>query len=263
MFTLYTNDCVSSGPNQYIIKFSDDTVILSLLSKNDNDKVNSHQTAIDTFVDWCDSHLLHINTKKTVEMVVDPKSLCGQGAVAVHGQAIEQVKTFKYLGVHIDSDLSWHTQVTNVCSRIHQRLHFLRRLRVFGVCKNIMLIFYRATIESVLRYGITSWFGNLTVKHRAEISRLIKNAGKIMGVMPPLNPQELFEQATISQANAIVADGDHALNGEYFFLNSGRRLRLPWCKYNRFKNSFIPHSIKLLNKQGIREIEWDKMDLCS
>lgn len=166
LFTLYTNDCVSSGPNQYIVKFSDDTVILSLLTKHCD--LNIHQTAVDKFVNWCDSHFLHINTKKTVEMVLDPKSLCGQGTVAIHGQAIDQVSNFKYLGVHIDSDLSWRTQVTNVCTRIHQRLHFLRRLRVFGVCKNIMLIFYRATIESVLRYGITCWFGNLTVKHRAE-----------------------------------------------------------------------------------------------
>ncbi|KAM4545851.1 GTPase IMAP family member 9-like [Odontesthes bonariensis] len=44
-------------------------------------------------------------------MVFDPKSLRGQGTVAVHGQAIDQVNTFKYLGVHIDSDLSWRTQI--------------------------------------------------------------------------------------------------------------------------------------------------------
>ncbi len=69
-----------------------------------------------------------------------------------------------------------------------------------------MSIFYRATIESVLRYGITSWFGNLTVKSRAEISSLVKTAGKIMGITPPLNPQDLFEQATISQAKAILTD---------------------------------------------------------
>ena len=29
--------------------------------------------------------------------------------------------------------------------------------------RNIMLTFYGASIESVLRYGISSWFGNLTV----------------------------------------------------------------------------------------------------
>ena len=93
---------------------------------------------VDKLVNWYDANLL------------DPRLVGDHSPVAVHGQDIKQVKTFKYLGVHVDSDLSWHTQVANVCARIHQRLNFLRRLRVFGVCKNIMLIFYRATIESVL-----------------------------------------------------------------------------------------------------------------
>ena len=31
----------------------------------------------------------------------------------------------------------------------HQRLHFLHRLRLFSVCKNIMSHFYRAAIESI------------------------------------------------------------------------------------------------------------------
>lgn len=84
-----------------------------------------------------------------------------------------------------------------------------------------------------------------------------------MGVMPPFNPQELFEQATIRQANVIASDCDHVLNGEYILLNSGRRFRLPLCKHNRYKHSFIPQSIKLLNKQRRNGIEWDKMDLFS
>ncbi|KAK0141046.1 Receptor-type tyrosine-protein phosphatase eta [Merluccius polli] len=59
-------------------------------------------------------------------MLLDPRSMGDQSPVAVHGQDIVQVKTFRYLGVYVDSDLSWGTQVANVCAKIHQRLHFLR-----------------------------------------------------------------------------------------------------------------------------------------
>ena len=147
---------VSCEPNQH--NFSDDTVILSLLTKNTN--ISVHRAGVDKFVNWCNQHQLHINTKKTLEMLVDPRSVGDQSTVTIHGTDIKQVTSFKYLGVYIDSDLSWHTHVADVCTRTHQCLHFLHRLRVFGVSKNIMLIFYRATIESILRYGITSWFGN-------------------------------------------------------------------------------------------------------
>ena len=142
--------------------------------------------------------------------------------MAIHGYDIKQVSSFEYLGVYIDNDLSWRTHVTNVCARTHQRLHFLRRLRVFGVCKNIMLIFYRATIETILRYGITSWFGNLTVKSKTQIFNLVKTAGRIMGTPAPLNPQELFDQATIMQAKTILSDNSHVLSSEFALLNSGK-----------------------------------------
>ncbi|XDV36635.1 hypothetical protein PO909_006381 [Leuciscus waleckii] len=247
LFTLYTNDCITFEPNQYIVKFSDDTVLLSLLTKGNN--INIHQVAIDKFVDWCDSHQLHINTIKTMEMLVDPRSAGDRSPVVIHGHDIKQVTSFKYLGVSIDNDLSWRTHVADICSRTHQRLYFLRRLRVFGVCKNIMLIFYRATIESILRYGITSWFGNLTVKTKGQIFNLVRTAGKIMGTPAPLNPQEFFEQAIFNQAKNTVSDNSHVLFPEFDLLNSGKRYRVPLCKYNRYKRSFVPLAIKLLNDQ--------------
>lgn len=117
----------SSEPGRYILKFSDDTVLLSLLTKATS--VNTYSAAVENFVAWCDAHKLQINTSKTAEMVIDPRSAGDHGQVTIHGHEIEQVGSFKYLEVYIDKDLSWHTQVTKVCSRIHQPIHFLRRLR--------------------------------------------------------------------------------------------------------------------------------------
>ena len=40
---------------------------------------------------------------------------------------------------------------------------------------------------------------------------------------------------------------DHILNQEFTTLPSGRRLRCLICKTNRFKNSFMPVAVRLLN----------------
>ena len=189
-----------------------------------------------------------INVNKTEEIIIDPRSIGDHSAISVHNNNIKQVSSYKYLGVQIDQDLSWHTHVTLCCSKIHQRMHFLRRLRLFGVSVNIMLIFYRASIESILRYGISSWFGNLTVKYKAQIGKLAKMAGKIMGMSaPPITPQAIFEQEVVRQARNIISDPLHVLNPEYVLMRSGRRYRTPQCRYNRYKHSFVPLSIKLLN----------------
>ncbi len=87
----------------------------------------------------------------------------------------------------------------------------LRRLSLFGVSSKIMYIFYCAAIEFILSYGITSWFGNLTVKSKSETLSLVKTAGKIMGSPVPLTPQDLFELATIRQASSVLSDSTHAL----------------------------------------------------
>ena len=57
----------------------------------------------------------------------------------------------------------------------------MRRLRLYGISSHIMMIFYRAIVESIIRYGITSWFGNLTVKLRSKLAGIHKTAMKSIG----------------------------------------------------------------------------------
>lgn len=135
-----------------------------------------------------------------------------------------------------------------VSSRVCQRLYFLRKLRVHGVDKDIMLLFYKAAIESIVRYGMVAWFGNLSVKLKSQLQTLIKRAGKIIGRVPPTTLNELFEEAVRKQSLKITNDPNHVLYSEYEMMPSGRRYRLPNCRLNRFKFSFVPLSIKILNK---------------
>ncbi len=111
-----------------------------------------------------------------------PKSIGDHLPVVINGQNIVQVDSCRYLGIHIDNKLTWSVQVENVCIRVQQRLYFLRRLRVFGVNQKVLLLFYHAVIESIFRYGISAWFGNLSVHLKAQITRLTQRAMKIMGV---------------------------------------------------------------------------------
>ncbi len=64
-----------------MIKFSDDTAILGLISGTSD--VTTYKHEVQNFVQWCDKHFLSINTKKTVEMMFDPKSIGDQWSVMV------------------------------------------------------------------------------------------------------------------------------------------------------------------------------------
>ncbi len=185
-------------------------------------------------------------------MMFDPKSIGDHLPEVINGQNIVQVDSCRYLGIYIDNKLTWSVQVEHVCIRVQQQLYFLCRLRVFGVNQKVLLLFYHAVIESIFRYGISAWFGNLSVHLKAQITRLTQRAMKIMGVKQHPTPQALFEETVTRQAQKIISYTTHVLYSEYQLLPSGRRFRVPKCRLNHFKNSFVRLSIKALNDKLAR-----------
>ena len=207
----------------------------------------SYHNEIDIFIKWCDENCLFLNLTKTQEMVFDPRQVKTHEPVIIKTQNINQVTTYKYLGVHIDNILCWKSHIDKLCTKLQQRLYFLRRLRLYGVSSGIMLIFYRAILESLIRYGITAWYGNLTVQLKNRLRSMHKTAMKIIGIKQYESIEELYNQSVITQAIKISSDSTHPLSSEYELLPSGRRFRMSKWKTNRFKLSFVPASIKLLN----------------
>lgn len=61
LFVLYTNECQSHHGRRHIIKFEDDTVIVSLLSSDDFE----HRPVVSDFIDCCKSTFLNIIVAKT------------------------------------------------------------------------------------------------------------------------------------------------------------------------------------------------------
>ena len=66
-FYIYTDDCRSNHLNRFLVKFADDSALLSLLQGSEQ----YHGPALAEFVDWCDNSYLDLNVTKTKEMIVD------------------------------------------------------------------------------------------------------------------------------------------------------------------------------------------------
>ena len=80
----------------------------------------------------------------------------------IDGSEVEQVESFKFLAIHVSSDLTWSALVRHCVTKAQRRLFFLRRLRGFGLDRQVLVKFYHTVIESVLSLSITIWFGGLT-----------------------------------------------------------------------------------------------------
>ena len=51
-----------------IIKYADDTIVIGLISKNDE---TEYRKSIQFVTEWCDSNYLELNVSKTKEMIFD------------------------------------------------------------------------------------------------------------------------------------------------------------------------------------------------
>ena len=90
LYILYTNDCTSSSTNNYIIKCSDDSAILSLLHVDSD--ISMYTSEIESCV-----HKLGVS--KTQEMIFYVKLFGADHLpVVVHGEDIAQICQYKYLG---------------------------------------------------------------------------------------------------------------------------------------------------------------------
>ena len=228
------------GPS---LNMLDDSVIVSLLQKDER----GHGPIIEDFVQWCEESYLKLNISKTKDMHIDfgKKSRCV--ATSMKGQLVEQVKSYKYLGTIIDSKLNFQENCEAVCKKGQQRLHCLRKLCQFNVDKTMMILFYRSFIESILSFSLASWFGNVPLTHKNRLYQIVKRSSKLIGESQ-LHPSSLYTKQLQRIAMAILDDSRHPLNSEFQYLPSGRRLVVPGCRTNRFKSSFVPAAITLLNK---------------
>ena len=95
--------------------------------------------------------------------------------IELNGQKVEVVDSFKYLGTVVDQKLTFTQHVDFVFKKAQQHLFLLRKLKRFGISQGILGMVYRSLIESILAFNIVTWFGVLTVRNEARLSRVVNS----------------------------------------------------------------------------------------
>ena len=72
-------------------------------------------------------------------MIIDfRKSKALSDPVIINYHTVERVRTYKYLGIMLNNDLSWSNNTDYIISKLNSRLYCLRKLEKFNV--NICII---------------------------------------------------------------------------------------------------------------------------
>ena len=177
LFSLYTSDCRSSNESCTIVKFTDDTVLIRLISDDDSTK---YVDEINKFTTYCRTNFLELDAMKTKEMMIDfRKSKALPDPIIINDYAVERVSARKYLGVMLYNNHSWSNNTDYIISKLNSRHYCLRKLKKFNVNICILKLFYQLVIKSVFTCCVC-WGGNITKRNINKITGIIKKSGSII-----------------------------------------------------------------------------------
>ncbi len=138
---------------------------------------------------------------------------------------MERVSDFRFLGIHMEDNLTWSVNTTIIIKAAQQRLHFLRILRNYQLTQNLLVSIYRCSVESILTYCICVWFSSCTAAERKALQRIITTAQKVIGCPLP-SMEELNSSCCLLKAQKILKDPSHPGQSLFELLPSGRRYRV-------------------------------------
>ena len=145
LFTMYTDDCKMDNDILKLLKFADDSSILAFLRNSGDESV--YRKYIVDFTEWCEEHNLLLNVLKTKELIIDFRVKKDPLLpVQIKDQDVDQVQSYKYLGVTIDDKLQWDEHASNTYKKANKRVYFLRKLNQFHIDPVLISLFYQATI---------------------------------------------------------------------------------------------------------------------
>ena len=251
LFTLYTADSRQTHASCPLVKFADDTSQVGKI-KNNDDRV--YRNEVQDFVEWCDKNYLHLNEKKTREMIIDFTQSAKEtpDPVLIKGTEVERVDVHKYLGVIFDNRLSFRQNSDTILKKVQSRMYCLSKLKSFSVNSNILQSFYSSAVKSVLMYGAVCWGGNLLKQDKCRMDKVIKKASIITGKTNRPFSEE-YEERVFTKSKNILSDKKHPLNNDFYNRQNkkSKRFRPPILRTDRYRLSFLPRALNLLNDKKV------------
>jgi ribonuclease HI len=246
LFNLVMNNLLrklGEVPGIYAQAYADDVVILAtgLESLTLSGRI---QDGISAVADWSQTCGLKISTEKTTAVMFTWRRKWIYHAPRYAGAAIQLVKNVTYLGVTLDSKLSWIPHITNRTTKANRCLAMCRRAvgTQWGLAPKVMLWVYKTLIRPVISYATTVWCPGLD-KHTAilKLTQLQRRACLAITSAYPGTPTKALEMLLGLPRLDLFLRGEAAMgayrlqrmelwNGSYIQDTLAHRSHVNWCK---------------------------------
>ena len=177
LFIIYTNDLPNVLNTTKCILFADDTTIY--LS---SDKIETmYQIMNDELLnltDWFKANKLSLNVSKTNYVLFNRRKSKYEGKIMIGGEIIERVNCFKFLGIFIDEELSWHKHIDQCRKKIASGVYALNMAKNYLYSSHLCQLYY-TLVNPHLLYGNLLW-GSAYKSHLHKLEIQQKKAIRVI-----------------------------------------------------------------------------------
>ena len=123
LYNVYSKDIDELALKGYLQTFADDKASI-YISKSYDDLFGDMQHDLNILGDWLYNNSLTANASKTKYMVFsDKKSIINTNHnLTLNNQKIDPVNTYKYLGLHLQSNLKWNDHIQHISRKVSSLL---------------------------------------------------------------------------------------------------------------------------------------------
>ena len=156
-FLLSINDLpnIMADPLKPVL-FPDDTsvIIANLIPSKFKEDINN---IIDDKNDWFRSNSLSLNFDKTYFVQFRPKNRYETNIkITCDNKLIKETKNIKFLGLNIDSSLSWKDHIDQIMFKLGTACYVIRYVKHF-MSQDTLRTIYFSYFHAILLYGIIFW----------------------------------------------------------------------------------------------------------
>ena len=156
LFIIYVNEMPNIVKHCEIILYADDTLLYysSNSAKDIEQRINEDLLSISK---WLDENLLTLNCAKFLLFGSNRRLKAFTNvSIPVNNQQLARQQAFKYLGITFWENLNWSDYLTDVSTKINQRIGLLRRVKAFLSVKDRLTI-YISLILPLFDYADIIW----------------------------------------------------------------------------------------------------------
>ena len=178
LFLIYVNDIINSAPLLSYILFADDTNIF-YSHKNLNSLITTLNLELAKLSCWFKCNKLSLNINKTNFIYfrnIHSQNVL-QNNILIDGLPLVEKEFTKFLGVTIDSHLTWKNHIDHICTSASRGVGVLNKLKYFLPQKSLYML-YNALVFPYMSYCNSAW-GNSNKTKIQSLFLLQKRALRI------------------------------------------------------------------------------------